>query len=191
MHLTYNDLRRTKPGTVQRPGQSLSERAFKHDVELDDEFFHSAPTSFFVVNDHIPRVLRELITEAEGCRKMNHLVGASACTRKAIYELLHLENAQGAHYDEKINNLREKFPRINDYYFEALRKIKDMTSEHVHEQSWVIWKSKDLSMFLESLEVLLHEMYVAPAIEEERLRMLKDKHGELTQKNSLTNITPA
>src|SRR3989304_584372 len=34
--------------------------------ELDNVFFYSVPTSFFVMDSRIPRVLRELVSEAEG-----------------------------------------------------------------------------------------------------------------------------
>src|SRR5262245_24431255 len=47
-------------------------------TDLDAFFFYSVPTSFFVLDDRIPAVIRELITEAESCRKLNLLTGASA-----------------------------------------------------------------------------------------------------------------
>ena len=78
MHLTFNELQDTSWGNLSR---------FRSDIELDKAFFYSVPTSFFVIDRRIPVKLRELITEADGCAKMNFLTGASACTRKAIYEL--------------------------------------------------------------------------------------------------------
>lgn len=53
--------------------------------DLDDKFFYSVPTSFFALDSRIPKVLRELMTEAEGCLKSNFLTGTSACARKMIY----------------------------------------------------------------------------------------------------------
>jgi hypothetical protein len=61
-------------------------------IDLDDRIFYSQPSSFFTLDTRIPRVIRELITEAEGSLKMGFLTGASACMRKAVYELLILEN---------------------------------------------------------------------------------------------------
>jgi hypothetical protein len=95
--------------------------------------------------------LRALITEAEGCSKMNYLTGASACTRKAIYEFLALQKAEGANYDDKIASVRAKFPQVDVKLFEILGHIKDVTSDDVHEQSWVAWDSGNLSLFLEAL----------------------------------------
>ena len=57
---------------------------------LDADFFYSVPTSFFVMDERVPRVLRELLTESEGCLKSNFLTGASACARKVVYELAKL-----------------------------------------------------------------------------------------------------
>lgn len=152
MHLTYEELQHDNWGAPH----------FREDVDLDKAFFYSVPTSFFVVDRRIPRVLRELITEAEGCAKMNYLTGASACTRKAIYELLTIKSAAGQNYDEKIKDLRTKHPVVDAELFEILGHIKDMTSDHVHEQSWVAWDSKHLHLFLETLKAVLHEIYVVP-----------------------------
>src|SRR2546427_4499492 len=109
---------------------------FDSSKDLDDAIFYHVPTSFFVMDSRVPRVLRELIAEAEGSLKMNFLTGASACTRKAIYELTVLQNAQGANYDDRIRDLEQRFPDVDAQYFEVLRHIKDMTSDKVHEQSW-------------------------------------------------------
>lgn len=106
---------------------------------IDNLIFYSVPSSFFVIDERIPKVIRELITEAEGCVKMNFLTGASACTRKAIYELTIREKAEGGNYEERIKFLKTKFPQIDPTYFDVLSHIKDMTSDKVHEQSWDKW----------------------------------------------------
>jgi len=137
---------------------------------LDDFIFYSVPTSFFVIDERIPRIIRELITEAEGCLKMNFLTGASACTRKAIYELTIREKAEGDNYEERIKSLKTKFPQIEPELFDVLAHIKDMTSDKVHEQSWDKWDNKHLKLFLETLKVILHEIYVIP--DERRKRSL-------------------
>jgi transcription elongation factor Elf1 len=84
MHLSYSQI-------IDLSKWYGNKRQFKRNIDIDSQIFYSAPTSFFVIDSRIPRDLRELITEAEGCLKMNYLTGASACTRKAIYELLVLE----------------------------------------------------------------------------------------------------
>ena len=172
MHLTFQDL--------QDPNYSGSTR-FRQDVELDQAFFYSVPTSFFVVDSRIPRVIRELITEAEGCAKMNYLTGASACTRKAIYELLALQEAEGLNYDDKIKDLTSKQPAVDVELFEILGHVKDMTSDHVHEQSWITWDTKHLQLFLETFKAVLHEIYVVPDEKKNRadsVRVLREQLGQ-------------
>ena len=114
------------------------------------------------MDDNIPAVLRELITEGEGCLKMNFLTGASACCRKAIYELTVGEKAEGSNYEDRIKFLKGKFPAVDSNLFDVLCNIKDMTSDKVHEQSWDKWDSKHLTLLLETLKAILHEIYVIP-----------------------------
>jgi len=171
MHLTFEDV-------AARDSSGARVARFQVDVDLDSAFFYSVPTSFFVVDQRIPRVIRELITEAEGCAKMNHLTGASACTREAIYTLLALQGAQGANYDDKIKDLASKHPGIDPELFETLGHIKTMTSDHVHEDSWIAWDSKSLKLFLEALKAVLHEMYVVPDEKKARAAAVRALRGE-------------
>lgn len=146
MHLSFEPLLNT--------GRNIYK--FK-DCELDSQIFYSVPTSFFVIDSRIPFILRELITEAEGCIKMNFLTGASACTRKAIYELTILQECKGENYDERIKELKSKFSQIDRELFNILGHIKDLTSDKVHEQSWDKWDSSHLVLFIETLKAILHE----------------------------------
>lgn len=172
MHLSYADI--SREDTFSK---------FKRGVDVDANVFYSVPTSFFVIDNRIPAVLRELITEAEGCIKMNFLTGASACTRKAIYELTVREEARGDDYEEKIKFLKGKFPQVDETLFDVLCHIKDMTSDKIHEQSWDKWDSKHLTLFIETLKAILHEIYVIPDEKKMRSRhiagllpeVLKDK----------------
>ena len=152
MHLSYENIHT----------ESKLHFVFDSDKDLDSYIFYSVPTSFFVIDERIPRIIRELITEAEGCVKMNFLTGASACTRKAIYELTIKEKAEGDNYEERIKFLKSKFKQIDSTYFDVLSHIKDMTSDKVHEQSWDEWDNHHLKLFLETLKVILHEIYVMP-----------------------------
>ncbi len=180
MHLTFQEL---KDGNV-------SGTRFRNDVDLDSAFFYSVPTSFFVIDRRIPRVMRELMTEAEGCAKMNFLTGASACTRKAIYELLVFEKIDGGDYDSRIKALADKFPAIDRELFEILVHIKDMTSEKVHEQSWDAWDSNHLHLFLEALKTALHEMYVVPDEKKSRAGTVRALREQI-QKTKVAPTKPA
>ena len=91
------------------------------------------PTSFFVLDENVPVIIRELLTEAEGCHKSNFLTGASACARKVVYELARLHGATGDHYEDRIKSLKAIFS--DDGYFDTLLTIQEATSTKVHEQS--------------------------------------------------------
>lgn len=164
MHLTFQVLQ----------DKRTSRLSFREEVDLDSKFFYSVPTSFFVVDSRIPKIIRELITEAEGCIKMNYLTGASACCRKAIYELTVKEEAEGQDYEARIKFLKDKFPSVDSELFDILCHIKDMTSDKIHEQSWDKWDAKHLTMFLETLKAILHDIYVVPDEKKSRSQIVRD-----------------
>lgn len=171
-HFSFKDLR------------VAGNKHFRRELELDDEIFHSQPSSFFVIDRRIPSELRDLITEAEQSQKMNYLTGASACMRKAIYEFLLLKEipfsetvvVEGAKksvelsYEKRIKLLKEKHPEVDPEYFDTLAAIQGMTSDKVHEQSWDKWDSKTIKFLLETLKIILDEIYVTPEKRKERRR---------------------
>jgi len=169
MHLTFENLQEKRPAPTR----------FKGNIDIDAAIFYSVPSSFFTVDSRIPKVIRELISEAEGCLKMNYLTGASACTRKAIYELLVREKVKGAHYDDRIKALKSSHPEIDPELFDILAQIKDMTSDKIHEQSWDKWESGHLKLFLETLKTILHEMFVVPKEKELRKKSIRDIKASL------------
>ena len=116
---------------------------------------------------------------------MNFLVGASACLRKAIYELLKKEQVWSAQpsgridYRESIMALNGKFPRVPSEYFDALASIQRMASDQVHEGSWQAWDSGRLGTLLELTKNVLHEMYVVPKEQEDRVSIASKMLSEL------------
>lgn len=151
---------------------------------IDDYIFLHQPTSFFTINSLIPEKIRDLISEADGCRKMNFLIGASGALRKAVYELLKHQKAEGKEYQDKIKWLKTKYPYIFSEYFDALANIQDMTSDNLHEKdgSWKPWSRNDFDYFLETSKAILEEIYVKP---EERKTML----SKITQLRSKSTIS--
>ena len=142
-------------------------------ADIDSKVFYSVPTSFFVLDNRIPAILRELITEAEGCLKMNFLTGASACMRKAIYELLVIEKVEKGDYENRIKSLKGKHPDCDPSHFDILAHIQDMTSDKIHEQSWDKWDSGYLKLIIETLKTILYEVYVLPKIKAERSQTIQ------------------
>lgn len=168
MHLSFQDLKHYKHSDK-----------FMDGLDIDAALFFSQPTSYFVLDNRIPEKVRELIYEAENSRKTNYLVGASACLRKAIYELLEHEKSiitntktGYADYQESIKNLKTKFPNVASELFDALGHIQEMVSDNVHEGSWEAWDSHKLRFIIELTKATLHEMYVVPEERKERLGLL-------------------
>ena len=161
MHLSYTNLISSVNGR------------FEKDIEdIDDLVFYSIPTSFFTIDSRIPKALRELFTEAEGCLKSNFLTGASACIRKIVYELSSLEKAEGSNYDERIKSLKTVKKDIDPTYFDTLVTIQQLTSDKVHENSYDNWESKHIRLILASLLEILNEIYVIPKEREEKRKSL-------------------
>ena len=181
MHLSFEDILDSDAWN-----RSDSYR-FKNDIDLDSKIFYSVPTTFFVLDERIPRVLRELISESEGCMKMNFLTGASACMRKAIYELLVLENISAENYDDKIKGLKNKYSESDPSLFDILGHIQQMTSDKIHEQSWDKWDSKYLNLIIETLKTVLYDIYVVPQIKKERSNFIQQLRESILGKKGKDN----
>lgn len=154
--------------------------------DLDKYFFHHQPTSFFTINPLIPEKIRDLVSEAEGCREMSYLVGASGALRKAIYEFTKDQLAEGESYQDKMKWLKEKYPNIHSGYIDALSNIQDMTSENLHEKdgSWVPWGNDETQFLIEVVKAVLDEVYVMPKNKQsviDRISALKGSRVFLTK----------
>jgi hypothetical protein len=181
MHLSFEKIQ------MQHIGQIRGGNRWYFDLEegtdaglfLDNIFFYSVPTSFFVLDERIPKPLRELLTEAEGCLKSNFLTGASACARKIVYELAILQGAEGDSYDDRIKSLKSKNLEVEPEFFDTLLTIQQVTSSKVHENSYDGWSAKHLRIILASLSEVLHEIYVVPALRNDRRKTIVALKDEL------------
>ena len=190
IHLSYKDLR--KKSFLD---SNLLEPTFADIIDIDSELFFSQPTSFFVLDNRIPKKIRELVSEAENSRKANFLVGSSASIRKAIYELLKHENVivknektGRADYQSSIESLKQKFSKIEPEHFDDLGNIQKMTSDQVHEDSWEAWDSNNLRFIIELTKTILYEIYVVPAERKNRSGQLSQMKSELSgSKKQLAN----
>jgi len=158
-------------------------------MDLDTFFFYHQPTTFFTLDNRVNEKVRKLISEADGCYKMNYLVGASGCLRKAIYELLELEhvpkiNDKGVlvDYGDRVKILKGKYSAVPSEYFDALANIQGMTSEQLHEGDWKPWKQEEFRYILETVKEILTEIYVRPQEKAsilEKILALKPQKQEL------------
>lgn len=172
LHFTFTEIREPdKYGALTN--------YFKDSIDIDKNLFYSQPSSFFTLDDRLPKNIRDLIFEAEKSRQSNLLTGASACLRKAIYELLEYEKTivkdsktGHANYQESIKALKKKFSGIAPELFDALGDIQGLASDNVHEGSWDAWDSQKLRILIELTKATLHEMYVVPQERKDRLSVL-------------------
>ena len=170
MHLTFDQLL-----TRDARGRWV----FRDDIAIDEGLFYSVPTSSHVTDERIPKNLRELVSEAEGCLKSNFLTGASACVRKVIYELAVKHDAEGEHYEDRIKSLKRKLPNVDPTFFDTLLTIQELTSDKVHENSYDGWASRHLRLILATLHEILTEIYVAPKVREEKRESILKLKGEV------------
>ena len=182
MHMTFQQLQYAQIPNVS--GVRRYRFSFEKEVDegevLDKAFFYSVPTSFFALDERIPRILRELLIEAEGCLKSNFLTGASACARKIVHELGVLSVAEGANYEDRIKSLKVKHPEVEPAFFDTLLTIQQLTSTKVHENSYDGWEAKHLRAILLSLSDVLHEIYVVPALRADRRLAVLELKNQLT-----------
>lgn len=186
MHLSYYQIELAP--LWHQTGRSLSCYRFIldesiNDKNLDENFFYSVPTSFFSLDERVPRILRELLTEAEGSLKGNFLTGASACARKIIYELAVLHEINDGNYEERIKSLKNTNKHIEQTYFDTLLTIQKATSSKVHENAYDSWTSRHVRLILASIREVLHELYVVPALRADRRRAVIKLGDELLERN--------
>jgi hypothetical protein len=187
MHLSYHKLP-TSPTYESASGTRFDhKRGLEKLHNLDDAFFYSVPNSFFALDARIPRILRELLIEARGCLQGNFLTGASACARKIVYELGILSGAHADNYEDRIKSLKVKHPEVDPTFFDSLLTIQQVTSAKVHEGSYDGWEAKHLRIILLALTEVLHEIYVVPALREDRrnaVLALKDELAPNTKEHN-------
>ena len=179
-HLSEHEWDDTRLQPFQYAPDDLGDLPYEQ-AELDDYFFYHHPTSFFTIDDRIPKVIRELVTEAEGCRTMNWMVGGSGALRKAIYKFLKDQKAnqqkdKSGHtlsYEDQIKLVQKQNPKVSEVLFHALSKIQDMTSEELHEnKEWDPWKQNEFDFIITTVKALLHEVYVLPKEESKMLQKI-------------------
>ncbi len=172
MHLSYQDV------AIQQHSRAFAEDA----TDLDDKFFYSVPTSFFVLDRAIPRVIRDVFTEAEGCLNGNFLTGASACARKVVFELARDRGATGNDYEERIKSLKATHPQIDPAYFDTLLTIHELTSNKVHEDAFDGWEATHLRLILAALKEIVTEIYVIPEVRKRKRQAVLDLKSQVLGK---------
>jgi len=186
MHLSFKPLPMMRAGSLSNGNPIYRFFAIKDkpesEKEIDSTVFFSAPSSFFTLDERVPRKLRELLTEAEGCVKGNFLTGASACARKIVYELSALSKAPGNNYDERVKALKDIHPEVDPAFFDTLLTVQQVTSSKVHENALDSWSATHLKVIIAALHEVLHEIYVVPALRSDRRKQVLALKDELVPK---------
>lgn len=186
MHLSFKSLPLARCGTLTSGEAAYRFNPPKDNPEIENEIdstiFFSAPSSFFVLDERVPRKLRELLTEAEGCLKGNFLTGASACARKIIYELSSMSQAHGENYDDRVKSLKVIHPEVDPTFFDTLLTVQQITSSKVHENALDSWSAGHLKVIIAALHEVLHEIYVVPALRADRRKQVLALKDELVPK---------
>ncbi len=149
--------------------------------EIDESMIMHIPSSFFILQEEIPKKLRDLISEAENCITNNSLTGASACIRKTIYEFVLEKKLQGESYEEKIKSLKKKYPQLDENLVNILSHIQGMTSNQVHEASYEKFQSNDAKAYVELLKEIFDEVYVKPKQREQKHSAINARFTKLQQ----------
>lgn len=150
----------------------------------DENIILHIPTSFFTIDDRIPKKLRELINEAEKCIQNNCLTGASACIRKTIYEFLLDQKAEGQSYNAKINSLKGKYKTLDDDYIDMISGIQGIMCDQIHEESvYESFKSSEAKAYIEILKEIFNNVYVIPKETSDRKQEINKLCSQIKLKN--------
>ena len=137
--------------------------------EFDEAFYYHMPSSFFTIDKRIPSSIRIPLSESQSCLKNNFLIGSSAGLRKAIYKLLQEKQVpetdkEGNYlkHSERVSQLKEVCPELEDDYLEHLKDIHMLTSQELHENNWNDFDGKMINFLHTVLEEILRILYIYP-----------------------------
>ena len=71
-------------------------------------------------------------------------------------------------------------------YFDTLLAIQQVTSTKVHENSYDGWEARHLTIILAALSEVLHELYVLPAVRDDRRKAVLALGKELGGEEAIT-----
>ena len=160
------------------------------ETPLDSFFFYHHPTSFFTIDERIPAPIRKLVDEAEGCKEMSFMTGASGSLRRAIYKFLKEQKAEGEEYPDKIKWLKTKYSFVDSEYFDALLTIKKMSDQDMHEDDWKPFKPNDFNYLIASVKRILAEVYVRQEVNKKWLAKINEMKVKRTIDKPSEPVTP-
>lgn len=155
--------------------------------KIDALFFYHHPNSDFIIDERIPPGIREALDEANTSHKMNLHTGASACLRKAIFELLAKFKVPKIKKDDEDKDkfipyldrldilkdiLQEEIPTVETTLVDEIKKVYSITSHSLHErlpdEEVIVFEPKKFLFLMGVVHNLLTQVFIAPDERKER-----------------------
>ena len=129
-------------------------------------------------------------------RRQNPPVNAVVCAGDEAAGRVRREEHRGAEqpylaarcdsYEDRIKSLKSVRPEVEPTYFDTLLAIQQVTSTKVHENSYDGWEARHLRIILAALSEVLHELYVLPAVRDDRRKAVLALGKELGGEEAIT-----
>lgn len=133
--------------------------------------------AFLTLDDRIPAVVRELMTEADGCWKNGYLTGGTACAQRAINLILTAEKIDGQDMEARVRGLGEKYPAVPQMLTTVLQRFGDATSRDGAKLS-----ASGLQLLVVTLKAIVYEIYVLGPERVERLDYVRKVFESIERK---------
>ena len=125
--------------------------------------FMPIPTTlpkFLTLDDSVPRPLRALLDEADGCLKMSFLVGAGACAARTLDLLLAEQGLSEGERADQILQLGKKHPAVSESFLRGLSLVMNNPSGS--------WDEARATLSIAILKAVAYEIYVLGPERKER-----------------------
>lgn len=204
------EMRLPKRTVVDKDTGTETEENWEND-KIDELFFYHQPNSTFVIDDRIPKKIREALDQANTSHKMSLSIGSSAALRKAIFELLAnfeipkikvgtdpAEEPRKISYQDRLDLLKHKLkkthPNVDLALLEDVKKIYSLSSQPLHERllnenEWEDFTPAQFLFLLELIHTLLVQIFIIPSENEDRKGKLSELAKKITGLTRANNIT--
>lgn len=115
---------------------------------------------FLTLDDSVPRPLRALLDEADGCLKMSFLVGAGACAGRTLDLLLAEQGLTDGERGEQILQLGKKHPAVSESFLRGLSLVMNNPTGS--------WDEARATLSIAILKAIAYEIYVLGPERKER-----------------------
>ena len=115
---------------------------------------------FLTLDDNVPRPLRALLDEADGCLRMSFLVGAGACAGRTLDLLLAEQGLSEGDRADQILQLGKKHPAVSESFLRGLSLVMNNPTGS--------WDEARATLSIAILKAIAYEIYVLGPERKER-----------------------